>query len=120
MRSFFLGLLTAVTLATTGFAQRATEADAASLRILDRTTGTLQDVVVGRGQTVKMGTISVRLTACRYPRGAISSDAFAFLTVDDTKLEKQIFNGWMVASSPALNPLEHARYDVWVLRCKTS
>ncbi|MGB0800115.1 MAG: DUF2155 domain-containing protein, partial [Planktomarina sp.] len=28
--------------------------------------------------------------------------------------------GWMVASSPALNALEHPRYDIWVLRCKTS
>ncbi|MGB1970407.1 MAG: DUF2155 domain-containing protein, partial [Paracoccaceae bacterium] len=30
------------------------------------------------------------------------------------------FMGWMVASSPALNPLDHRRYDVWVLRCAMS
>jgi len=30
-----------------------------------------------------------------------------------------IFRGWMFASSPALNPLEHAVYDVWVIDCKT-
>lgn len=30
-----------------------------------------------------------------------------------------IFSGWMFASSPALNGLEHAVYDVWVVDCKT-
>lgn len=31
----------------------------------------------------------------------------------------RIFSGWMFASSPALNPLEHPVYDVWVIDCKT-
>ena len=31
-----------------------------------------------------------------------------------------IFRGWMYASSPALNALEHGVYDVWVIDCKTS
>ena len=30
-----------------------------------------------------------------------------------------IFRGWMFASSPALNSLEHPVYDVWVVDCKT-
>lgn len=30
-----------------------------------------------------------------------------------------IFSGWMFASSPALNPLEHPVYDVWVITCET-
>jgi len=25
----------------------------------------------------------------------------------------------MIASSPALNALDHPRYDVWVMRCTT-
>lgn len=31
----------------------------------------------------------------------------------------RIFTGWMFASSPALNALEHPVYDVWVIDCKT-
>jgi len=31
-----------------------------------------------------------------------------------------IFRGWMFASSPALNALEHPVYDVWVIDCKTT
>ncbi|MEC8294787.1 MAG: DUF2155 domain-containing protein, partial [Pseudomonadota bacterium] len=30
-----------------------------------------------------------------------------------------MFRGWMMASAPALNALDHARYDVWPLRCNT-
>lgn len=31
----------------------------------------------------------------------------------------RIFEGWMFASTPALNALEHPVYDVWVIDCKT-
>jgi len=34
-------------------------------------------------------------------------------------VDKPVFKGWMIASSPALNALDHPRYDVWVLRCIT-
>jgi hypothetical protein len=30
-----------------------------------------------------------------------------------------VFSGWMIADSPALSALDHARYDVWILRCLT-
>lgn len=33
--------------------------------------------------------------------------------------ENTIFSGWMFASSPALNGVEHPVYDVWVIDCKT-
>jgi|GEM_PF-1227679 len=32
---------------------------------------------------------------------------------------ENIFRGWMFASSPALNALEHPVYDVWVIDCTT-
>lgn len=31
----------------------------------------------------------------------------------------RIFSGWMFASTPALNALEHPVYDVWVIDCRT-
>jgi hypothetical protein len=32
----------------------------------------------------------------------------------------RLFTGWMFASSPAINALEHPVYDVWVIDCKIS
>ena len=47
------------------------------------------------------------------------SETFAYLDIDDVRGEaaERIFSGWMMASSPALNPLEHPVYDVWVINC---
>ncbi|HTN61079.1 MAG TPA: DUF2155 domain-containing protein, partial [Devosia sp.] len=45
------------------------------------------------------------------------------LEVDQRSLQgnsKRIFTGWMFADSPALNAVDHAIYDVWLIECKTS
>ena len=100
--------------------QRALEAPVATLRWLDKTSGDLRDVVMRAGETVQRGGIQITLLACRIPENNPSSDAYAQMIIIDTRKTEQVFSGWMVASSPALNALDHARYDVWVLRCSTS
>ena len=43
--------------------------------------------------------------------------------VEEARLAKaktKLFEGWMVASAPGLNPFDHMRYDIWVLRCSNS
>jgi len=64
--------------------------------------------------------LNVVLSECRYPVDNPMGDAFAYLTISEDPLQPPVFMGWMVASSPALNPLDHRRYDVWVLRCAMS
>jgi hypothetical protein len=32
---------------------------------------------------------------------------------------KQVFHGWMFASAPGLNALQHPVYDAWLIACKT-
>ena len=101
-----------------GLAQEASATSAAELRWLDRTTGSLQTFIISIGKPVMLGSIEMHLLACRYPEDKLSLDAFALLKVNDARSKEELFEGWMVASSPALNALEHPRYDVWVLRCK--
>jgi hypothetical protein len=33
---------------------------------------------------------------------------------------RQVFKGWMFASSPTLHPFEHSVYDLWLIACKTT
>lgn len=40
--------------------------------------------------------------------------------VRDPEHPDRIFSGWMFASSPGLNAVEHPVYDVWLTDCKTS
>ena len=102
-----------------GMAQQARENGAAELRWLDRTTGVLQNIIVSQEAPIKLGPLEIHLHSCRSPLGDVSPDAFALVQVKDWPRDETLFEGWMVASSPALNALEHPRYDVWVLGCKT-
>ncbi len=100
-----------------GNAQDITEATGAKLRVLDRLTGEVTDLVLADKQSQVFGRVTVQLDACRYPSNGSHAEAFAHLTVMDTAAKEPVFSGWMVASSPALSALDHPRYDVWVLRC---
>lgn len=121
MRRFGLILALLVSTATGVQAQEATETGSgAILRGLDKLTGRARDIELSAGSMAQFGRIEVSLSECRYPEGEPASDAFAFLTVREAGKPDPAFRGWMVASSPALNAMDHQRYDVWVLRCTTS
>ncbi|MCE5974843.1 DUF2155 domain-containing protein [Sinirhodobacter sp. WL0062] len=95
-----------------------TEAPGAILRGLDKVAGTSSDIILSGGQTAEFGSISVTLRECRYPAEDPSSNAYAYLVVNDKGAATPAFAGWMIADSPALSALDHQRYDVWVIRCK--
>jgi hypothetical protein len=92
----------------------------AVLRGLDKVNAEFQDIEILNGSSVRFERLVIDLGECRYPENNPAGDAYAFLTIRDQGAAEPVFQGWMLASSPALNALDHARYDVWVLRCKTS
>ncbi|ESW60269.1 MAG: hypothetical protein Q27BPR15_12800 [Rhodobacter sp. CACIA14H1] len=112
-------VLLALLAAAPASAQTFADADAGILRWLDKLTGETADIELMRGQEAESGRLSIRLDACRYPADNPTSDAEAHLTIRDASVPDPVFEGWMVASSPALSALDHPRYDVWVLRCVT-
>ena len=93
------------------------QADGAILRGLDKVSGMVNDITVPVRTQAKLGFLTVKLSECRYPKNNPSGDAFAHLTIVQDGHDTPSFDGWMTASSPALNPLDHSRFDVWVLRC---
>lgn len=97
-----------------------TSGTGAVLRALDKLTGEVRDLQLASGDVQQFGRVTVDLQDCRYPDGNPSGEAYAFVTVRDSTRDLVIFSGWLVASSPALNPVDHPRYDVWVMRCTTS
>lgn len=97
---------------------QAAPAPAAVLRGLDKISGAPVDLQATNQTITEFGTLRIEMHECRYPVGNPNGDAFANLTIRDTRLSEPAFQGWMVASSPALNALDHPRYDIWVIRCK--
>ena len=91
------------------------------LRLLDKVSGHTVDLDIGRGQVKMQGRLSITLSDCRYPIADPNSNAYAHLTIRDTlQPSKPVFDGWLVADSPALSAMDHPRYDVWLLRCTSS
>lgn len=102
-----------------GAQEQTARGQGAILRGLDKLTGEVRDLDIDNGGYARLGRITIGLGECRYRPEDPSSEAYAYLSVAETD-GAEVFQGWMVASSPALNPMDHARYDVWVLRCKTA
>lgn len=105
---------------TTEIQERVVAAPAASLRALDKLTGEVADLDIAVGSAVDFGRISVHLADCRYPEGNRSGNAYAYVVVRAVGVEAPVFSGWMIASAPALNAMDHQRYDIWPLTCTTS
>ncbi|NBB97632.1 MAG: DUF2155 domain-containing protein [Alphaproteobacteria bacterium] len=128
MRAFALAMtcalgpsaLPAQDIAVPGQPERVLTGNGAVLRGLDKVAGTSRDMRLTNGASDMIGHLRVTLTECRYPDDNPAGEAYAWIEVQDTRADTQLFAGWMIASSPALSALDHARYDLWVLSCMTS
>jgi len=99
---------------------RAVPGTGAILRGLDKMNGQVEDFELQNGYSIGFGQLRVDLAECRHPDDNATGEAYAFLTIyDGPAVGEPAFQGWMIASSPALSAMDHARYDVWVLRCTT-
>lgn len=117
MKIAALALISALAVALPVHAAQMLEAEAGVLRWIDRLTGESGDMELARGQSATNGRLTILLDECRYPADNPAGDAEAHLTISDSMRPEPVFQGWMIASSPALSALDHPRYDVWVLGC---
>ena len=114
-------LLVAAMAGPAAAAEVLSSAPGAELRLLDKASGHTQDVEIGRGQVRTIGRLTIALTDCRFPLADPNSNAYAHLTIRDAlQASGPVFDGWMIADSPALSAMDHPRYDVWLLRCTSS
>ncbi|MFN0114548.1 MAG: DUF2155 domain-containing protein [Paracoccaceae bacterium] len=95
-------------------------AGGAVLRGLDKVTGQTTDLTVPDGGAVAFGRLTVAVSDCRYPVADPGSNAYAHVTIAEATAAEPVFDGWMIATSPALSALDHPRYDVWLMRCVSS
>ena len=78
------------------------------------------------GETVNFGALAITPHYCRRRPPEETPETYAFLEIRDRRTDgfgvdtdgEEIFSGWMFASRPAQNPLEHPVYDVWVIDCR--
>jgi hypothetical protein len=93
------------------------------LRGLDKITGRPSIITAPIGQPVQYATLTITARYCYSTPPSETPETSAFLQIEDHRPDqsaRRVFSGWMYASSPALNGMEHPLYDVWVISCKTN
>ena len=92
---------------------------------LDKITARIKTFSIKVGEETRFGVLDIKLDKCIYSKPTKMPESVAFIRIsDETKKKinlqnnKIIFRGWVFASSPALNALEHPVYDVTLISCK--
>ncbi len=90
------------------------------LRGLDKVTGRLSTMTVNVGEKTTFGALDIYVRVCYAHPPEETPENASFLEIIERKEEGQLklFSGWMFSSSPALSAMDHAVYDVWVLKCQ--
>ena len=90
---------------------------------LDKITGRITSFDVYIDETVQFGALQITPRACYTRPPTETQRTSVFVEVDQVSLRgtvERVFTGWMFADSPALNAVDHAVYDIWLIDCKTS
>ena len=90
---------------------------------LDKITGRITNFDVYIDETVQFGALQVTPRVCYTRPPTETQRTSVFVEVDQVSLKgsvTRVFTGWMFADSPALNAIDHAVYDIWLIDCKQS
>ncbi len=94
----------------------------AVVRGLDKITARVRDVDAPVGIPVMFNSFEILVQTCYRRPPEETPETTAFIQITEHRLDGQrerIFSGWMYASTPSLNPVEHSTYDVWLIDCRT-
>jgi len=71
----------------------------------------------------RYGTLRFKVRTCQRRPPTETPESAAFIEIVDVRPDtgtRKLFAGWMFASSPALNALEHPVYDIWLIDCSVA
>ena len=90
---------------------------------LDKITARIKTFEIKVGKPKKFGVLDINLQKCVYSKPLDEPESIAYIKVLDksdtyAKDKSSIFEGWIFASSPALNAMEHPVYDVSLVSCR--
>jgi len=102
----------------------------AILQVLDKVTAETLKFEAKVNKPVRYKSLVITVRTCETSASDEPvRDAFVNLQIDSVPVVlegkatvpgRQLFKGWMFASTPGLNAFQHPTYDVWVMTCKTS
>lgn len=90
------------------------------IRGVDKITGHVSTMMGSVNQPIQFGALTITAERCLTKSQEETPENAAFLRVYEATKDnpkKEVFNGWMFSSNPALSAMEHPIYDIWVLKC---
>ncbi|MDO9472982.1 MAG: DUF2155 domain-containing protein [Caulobacter sp.] len=103
---------------------------AAIIQAIDKVTAETLKFEAPVGQPIRYKTLIFTVRACETTAADEEQpDSAVYMTVDSQPKAapgraapppRQVFRGWMFASSPGLNPLQHPVYDAWLISCRAA
>lgn len=108
------------TAASPALAQRAV------IRGLDKVTGHASDYTLSIGRPTQIGTLEVVARACSKNAPEETPEVRIYVEVYDQpparegeeSERREVFHGWLFASSPSISALDHPTYDIWAIDCR--
>lgn len=114
-----------IALAFFGAAAAPAYAQRAVIRGLDKVTGHARDYTLTVGRPTRIGSLEVIARTCsknppeERPEVRIYVEVFDHQATGDGEAERrELFHGWLFASSPSLSALDHPTYDIWAIDCR--
>jgi hypothetical protein len=102
-------------------------AQRAILRGLDKVTGHAHDYTLIIGRTARIGSLEVLARACSKSAPEETPEVSIYVDVFDhpparegeESERREVFHGWLFASSPGLSAVDHSTYDIWAIDCRS-
>ena len=91
------------------------------IKVLDKVSSKTDLLKLKIGKELKFKGLLIKSLKCKNSEFDDNPEITAYVQVKDMmnkdNNEVFIFNGWTFSSSPAVNPFDHAVYDIWLTRC---
>ena len=91
------------------------------IKVLDKVSSKTDLLKLEIGKELEFKGLLIKSLKCKNSEFDDNPEITAYMQVKDMtnkdNNEVFIFNGWTFSSSPAVNPFDHAVYDIWLTRC---
>ena len=118
---FFLIYFFLISLSSPLVANENDEGKFVEIKILDKVSSKTDLLKLYIGEELKFKSLLIKSLKCKNSEFDDNPEITAYIQVKDMtnkdNNEVFIFNGWTFSSSPAVNPFDHAVYDIWLTRC---
>lgn len=89
--------------------------------LLHKVTAKITEIELRAGEEATIGELTLVMHDCISAPPEEPPETRTFLQVSEFKLgtDRQLFSGWMFASTPGIHALEHPVFDLWPTACTT-